>query len=447
MSTAPNSAEPNSTEPNGTGRPGGRRGRRTLTGLAALAVTGLVLTACSGGQPAGFSDGSAPASASEEPAPDDPSEDTGRDSSVQGEAIVAEVDEPIDFPACEEAEQSGTATVTWLEDRVIEEQRHPGVPASSLTVDGQQVQVPAVPDIVVPERVGQAGCVIEFEAPGGCLPAVEISEAYIPGYRVPERTMGGVELPDGTALEEKVQAPLSAEAVRHEGATAEQACQVEPEAGRGGQVVASVVRPSIVRPSLVQPSAVAASLVRPATRTAEGDLVPAESVPAHSVQSLAVPAASVPAEALESYVVEGAAGTEYAERDDSVSYITEGDVLFDSDDHAVRADAEAELESIAEDIADRGGDRVIRVEGHTDDLATQAYADNEELSLRRAESVADWLVEHAGVDRSAVTAEGLGEDHPRAGNDSEQGRQQNRRVVITVTPRDHEPQTEVEVED
>lgn len=446
-----------STAPRSTTPPFTRRRPARKTGLAALAVlsiSGLALTACGGDDAAGFADGSASATAtaSEPNGSGDSSpaggagagDDTGQDSGGDQDVIIAEVDEPIDFPVCEEAETSGTATVTWLEDTVIEEERHPGSAAETVTVDGEEVEIPAVPDIVVPERVAQAGCVIEYRAPGGCLPAVEISESFIPGYRVPERTTAGIDLPDGTELEERVQEPLEQKAVRAEGVRAEEVCQVEPAESSGDQVVSFVVRPSIVRPSIVQGSTVAPSQVRPATSTAAGDAVPVATMTAYSVPTLSVPAASVPADSLDSYVVEGTEGTEYAERDDVVSYTTEGDVLFDSDAHAVRSDAVGELEAIAEDIADRGGDPVIRVEGHTDDLPTQAYADNEELSLRRAESVADWLVEHAGVDRDAITAEGLGEDHPRADNGTDAGRQQNRRVVITVTPRDHEPEIEVE---
>lgn len=130
-----------------------------------------------------------------------------------------------------------------------------------------------------------------------------------------------------------------------------------------------------------------------------------------------------------------------------MSYTTEGDVLFDSDDHELRSDAEAELQAIADDIALRGDAYTITVEGHTDDLPSQDYADNTDLSEQRAESVVAWLQDNADVAADDMSAKGMGDEHPRASNDSEDGRQENRRVVITVTPTNYEPDIDYEVED
>ena len=60
----------------------------------------------------------------------------------------------------------------------------------------------------------------------------------------------------------------------------------------------------------------------------------------------------------------------------------------------------------------------------------------------------DWLVVNAGVDGDAISAAGLGEDYPRADNDTDDGRQLNRRVVITVDPADGgESDIDYELED
>jgi OOP family OmpA-OmpF porin len=70
----------------------------------------------------------------------------------------------------------------------------------------------------------------------------------------------------------------------------------------------------------------------------------------------------------------------------------------------------------------------IEVAGHTDSRGAEAY--NQDLSNRRANAVADYL-RNAGVTNS-ITARGYGESEPIASNDTDEGRQQNRRVVLRV---------------
>jgi outer membrane protein OmpA-like peptidoglycan-associated protein len=80
---------------------------------------------------------------------------------------------------------------------------------------------------------------------------------------------------------------------------------------------------------------------------------------------------------------------------------------------------------------------VFRVEGHTDAKGAEQY--NQELSVRRATSVRDWLVRSAGLRAGSVTAVGFGETRPVApnakadGSDDPEGRQRNRRVEIVVS--------------
>jgi outer membrane protein OmpA-like peptidoglycan-associated protein len=74
---------------------------------------------------------------------------------------------------------------------------------------------------------------------------------------------------------------------------------------------------------------------------------------------------------------------------------------------------------------------MIAVEGYTDD--TGAAAANLRISQKRAEAVRDYLV-GAGIRPDHVTAIGKGETNPVAPNDTEAGRQQNRRVDIVIRP-------------
>jgi outer membrane protein OmpA-like peptidoglycan-associated protein len=74
-------------------------------------------------------------------------------------------------------------------------------------------------------------------------------------------------------------------------------------------------------------------------------------------------------------------------------------------------------------------ERQITIEGYTDNVGSDAY--NRELSQRRADSVRDFLVQ-SGISADRITARGLGEEYPVASNDTQAGRQQNRRVQIII---------------
>lgn len=74
-----------------------------------------------------------------------------------------------------------------------------------------------------------------------------------------------------------------------------------------------------------------------------------------------------------------------------------------------------------------------RVEGNTDSTGDAAY--NVQLSLRRAQAVKRAMVE-GGMPEASITAIGNGETNPIESNGTAQGREENRRVVIIVTPQD-----------
>lgn len=105
-----------------------------------------------------------------------------------------------------------------------------------------------------------------------------------------------------------------------------------------------------------------------------------------------------------------------------------GSVLFDFDSDAIRADAERTLTEVAEVVQAYPG-RPVRIEGHTDSIASEAY--NQALSERRARSVKAWLASH-GVEAGRMVTEGFGESRPVADNATAAGRQENRRVEIVV---------------
>ncbi len=80
-------------------------------------------------------------------------------------------------------------------------------------------------------------------------------------------------------------------------------------------------------------------------------------------------------------------------------------------------------------IANRCNDIRLIVQGHTDSIGQRA--DNEDLSLRRAASVINYLVS-AGVPRDKLDAVGFGEEKPVAPNNSDENRAKNRRIEFTV---------------
>lgn len=378
------------------------------------------------------------AAAQTQAAETDRAEEVASDTS---EVLYAEVDEPLTFEQCEAAEESGEATVTWLDDVVIPEQRIPGQTFGEVSFENETLEIPGVPEIIVPERVGQAGCLIEYHTPGSCLPAVEISGSYIPGYRIPERVLPSVELPDGEVLDEMRQPQITVASVKQDGVQQDEVCQVEPDDAQDGDHIAHVHRPHIHRPHIHQPHSHNPHLHRPHVVTEDGTRVDSARVDSYRLDSMRVDSARIDSARLDSYRVEGTEHTENSEQKETTSYTTEGDVLFDSDEYRLRSDAEPELRAIAEKIAERSGEYVIEVEGHTDELPTSAYADNYELSELRAQSVVDWLVDNAGIEEDIISAVGLGEDYPRADNQTDEGRQLNRRVVITVRPDDGDTST------
>jgi outer membrane protein OmpA-like peptidoglycan-associated protein len=108
-----------------------------------------------------------------------------------------------------------------------------------------------------------------------------------------------------------------------------------------------------------------------------------------------------------------------------------GSVLFASAKSDVLPDAMAKLDSVAKALSQQDPDSKIVVQGYTDSQGGASY--NQELSQRRAESVRGYLTSH-GLASDRVTAQGFGVASPIADNASPEGRANNRRVEIVVTP-------------
>lgn len=106
------------------------------------------------------------------------------------------------------------------------------------------------------------------------------------------------------------------------------------------------------------------------------------------------------------------------------------EALFDHDKSVLKPEGKAALHELGDEIKAKGG-RVVDIDviGHTDSDGTEEY--NQSLSVRRAQSVKDYLVIE-GVDASIIDVSGEGELNPIASNATREGRAENRRVDILV---------------
>ena len=104
-------------------------------------------------------------------------------------------------------------------------------------------------------------------------------------------------------------------------------------------------------------------------------------------------------------------------------------ILFDFDSDALREPARANLRELARNF-DRYPDSDLLIVGHTDARGDDDY--NLGLSTRRASAAASFLAAQ-GVPRARIRTAGKGEGEPVAQNDSDDGRQQNRRVEVAIT--------------
>jgi len=104
-------------------------------------------------------------------------------------------------------------------------------------------------------------------------------------------------------------------------------------------------------------------------------------------------------------------------------------LYYDFDKADLRQESHTELNNLLRLLQDSPNMK-IEIGSHTDDMGTKEY--NYNLSQRRAQSVANWLIEH-GVPTSRMVPKGYGEDEPLVSNDDEkEGRELNRRTEIKI---------------
>ena len=125
-----------------------------------------------------------------------------------------------------------------------------------------------------------------------------------------------------------------------------------------------------------------------------------------------------------------------------VVYISLADnMLYKSGSYEINDRAAETLSKIAKIITDYK-DYDVLIEGNTDNVPVNTQAtsmknirNNWDLSALRASSVVQYLINHFGVAPKRLTAGGRGEFNPIASNDTELGKQRNRRTEIIITPK------------
>ena len=127
--------------------------------------------------------------------------------------------------------------------------------------------------------------------------------------------------------------------------------------------------------------------------------------------------------------------------DDSTSTHTGGkditvtlasDVTFASDSADLASGAEAQLQTVAGQLAQYPDGGTLSIVGHTDDVQDDAY--NQTLSEKRANAVKTRLAQLTKLDKWQTSVSGKGESEPKINDTSDEARAVNRRVEITLTP-------------
>ena len=108
-------------------------------------------------------------------------------------------------------------------------------------------------------------------------------------------------------------------------------------------------------------------------------------------------------------------------------------VNFGTDEHHLTPDDKRTIDRQFVRLAEIFYNDCIRVDGNTDNVGRPSY--NDQLSLRRARAVADYLMERYGFHQDRIITVGNGSRHPVASNDTLEGRERNRRTDFELLRR------------
>ncbi|MCX7764778.1 MAG: OmpA family protein [Bacteroidia bacterium] len=136
----------------------------------------------------------------------------------------------------------------------------------------------------------------------------------------------------------------------------------------------------------------------------------------------------------ENFIVEETQGYREVRKDIGLEKYKTGTVIvlrnifFDFDKATLRPESKAELERVYQILMENPKLK-IRIAGHTDNIGSEEY--NQRLSENRAKAVYEYLIKR-GVPADRLSFIGYGESRPIDTNDTEEGRQNNRRVELEI---------------
>jgi len=125
------------------------------------------------------------------------------------------------------------------------------------------------------------------------------------------------------------------------------------------------------------------------------------------------------------YLIPGAVVTRVGE---GIVVTFDSGLLFDFDSSVIRSDAAQNLRQLAASL-DKYSDTNLLIVGHTDSVGNDQY--NQDLSVRRARAAHQYLSAQ-GVQTGRMATAGRGEMEPVASNDTDAGRQLNRRIEVAI---------------
>ncbi len=123
-------------------------------------------------------------------------------------------------------------------------------------------------------------------------------------------------------------------------------------------------------------------------------------------------------------------GVRVVRNGDQIELVMPGNITFDVNESSIKPTFSGTLESVGL-VLKEFDKTIIQIEGHTDSTGAQSY--NQLLSESRAASVRDFLL-NQGIQASRTRAVGYGPRYPLASTDTASGREQNRRVELTLVP-------------
>jgi len=115
---------------------------------------------------------------------------------------------------------------------------------------------------------------------------------------------------------------------------------------------------------------------------------------------------------------------------DAGAVVILNNIFFEVDKFDLAAKSETELDKIARFLVDNPSIRV-EISGHTDDTGSASY--NQTLSLKRAQSVVEYLTAH-NIPRQRLVQIGYGSKRPLRPNDTDENKQVNRRIEFRILP-------------